>query len=379
MKTKRSLVLAITCAALPTLAAAQSSVTLYGRLDAGITYVSNAGGGSQYKFDDGVLYGNRWGLKGTEDLGGGLSSVFVLENGFSLGTGSFRQGGAEFGRQAYVGLKNQYGSITMGNQYDAVWDYLGLAGYNLGAFTSGYGLHQGDLDGYLGRRLQNSIKFSSADFNGFRGGAMYSFSNVAGNFHQGSSWSAGASYNHGAFSAGAAYTQLNNPSGVNGLDPYAQLGVTSLLGQTVAVRNPTTGVVTDSFANAPFNINKQAVTAIGASYVIDNLTLASTITNTQLNGFGNSDHLRVYEAGGQYYFTPTFFSILSYEYNKLESEHWNQMSAGVGYQISKRTLLYAGGDYVKATSQVNAVIGDSFAPSSNDHQSDVRVGMYTSF
>jgi outer membrane protein OmpU len=379
MKTKRSLVLAITCAALPTFAVAQSSVTLYGRLDAGITYVSNAGGASQYKFDDGVLYGNRWGLKGIEDLGGGLSTVFVLENGFSLGTGNFRQGGAEFGRQAYVGLKNQYGSITMGNQYDFVWDYLGLPGYNLGAFTSGYGLHEGDLDGYLGRRLQNSIKFSSADFNGFRGGALYSFSNVAGNFHQGSSWSAGASYNHGDFSAGAAYTRLNNPSGVNGLDPYAQLGVTSLLGQTVAVRNPTTGVVTDSFANAPFNVDKQTVAAIGASYVIDKLTVASTITNTQLNGYGNSDHLRVYEVGGQYNFTPTFFTILSYEYNKLESEHWNQVSAGFGYQISKRTLLYAGGDYVKASSQVNAVIGNSFAPSSNDHQADIRAGMYTTF
>ena len=66
---------------------AQSSVTLYGILDAGITYVNNTGGAHAVKFDDGISYGNRIGFKGVEDLGGGLQAVFVLESGFHLGNG----------------------------------------------------------------------------------------------------------------------------------------------------------------------------------------------------------------------------------------------------------------------------------------------------
>ena len=104
-------------------AMAQSSVTLYGIIDTGITYVSNEGGSHNVKEDDGIYYGNRWGLKGNEDLGQGLSAVFNLENGFSLGTGKLGQYGAEFGRQAYVGLQSkQYGSVTLGHQYDAGTD-----------------------------------------------------------------------------------------------------------------------------------------------------------------------------------------------------------------------------------------------------------------
>src|SRR5471030_1924233 len=67
----------------PAVVRAQSSVTLYGILDAGITYVNNTGGSHVVKFDDGISYGNRFGLKGTEDLGGGLKAIFVLENGFT--------------------------------------------------------------------------------------------------------------------------------------------------------------------------------------------------------------------------------------------------------------------------------------------------------
>ncbi|MFP3617304.1 porin, partial [Paraburkholderia sp. SIMBA_050] len=77
---------------------------------AGISYVnhstksSTAAGSKLFKFDDGIAQGSRWGLRGTEDLGGGLKAIFVLENGFSVGTGAAGQGGAMFGRQAYVGL-----------------------------------------------------------------------------------------------------------------------------------------------------------------------------------------------------------------------------------------------------------------------------------
>src|SRR4029078_6532063 len=79
-------------------AQAQSSVTLYGVVDAGLGYVSNANqnGDSRWGMINGNLSGDRWGWKGTEDLGGGLKAIFQLENGFDVGTGQLNQGGREF-------------------------------------------------------------------------------------------------------------------------------------------------------------------------------------------------------------------------------------------------------------------------------------------
>ena len=161
----------------PAVVHAQSSVTLYGILDAGITYVNNTGGSHVVKFDDGVSYGNRFGFKGVEDLGGGLKAVFVLESGFHLGNGTLAQGGAEFGRQAYVGLQNQWGTISAGNQLDMTNEFM--EGYNISSFGSGYAIHQGDFDRMNGDRLPNSIKYMSPDISGLTFGGMFSFGNSA--------------------------------------------------------------------------------------------------------------------------------------------------------------------------------------------------------
>jgi len=111
---------------LPIAAHAQSSVTLYGLVDDGLNINTNAGGKHLYNVSSGVIQASRWGMRGTEDLGGGLKTVFLLENGFDENTGKLGQGGLEFGRQAYVGLSSDYGSVTLGRQYDSVVDNLGL-------------------------------------------------------------------------------------------------------------------------------------------------------------------------------------------------------------------------------------------------------------
>ena len=80
-------------------ASAQSSVTLYGVLDEGINYTNNVGGHSQVAMASGFPHGSRWGLKGNEDLGGGATAIFQLENGFDVDNGRAFQGGALFGRQ----------------------------------------------------------------------------------------------------------------------------------------------------------------------------------------------------------------------------------------------------------------------------------------
>lgn len=107
-----------------TTAHAQSSVTLYGIIiiDAGISYVNNSASvptnasNHLFKYDDGVAQGSRWGLKGAEDLGGGLKAIFTLENGFNSGMGALGQGGAEFGRQYSFSTDYLGGAYSIGGQ-----------------------------------------------------------------------------------------------------------------------------------------------------------------------------------------------------------------------------------------------------------------------
>ena len=356
---------------------AQSSVTLYGIIDAGITYVNNTGGAHVVKFDDGVAYGNRWGIKGSEDLGGGLAAVFGLENGFHLGTGKFAFGGAEFGRQAFVGLKNQWGTLSFGNQLDMTNEMV--SGYNISAWANGYAIHQGDFDRMNGDRLPNSVKFISQEVSGFKFGGMYSFGGVAGDFHQNSAYSLGAHYANGSFTMGAAYTQLNNPAGIYAFDPYAMIGTSTFLGRPTISVNPGTGAVTDLYSNTSFAVDKQGTFGIGTSYVIGNVTLNGNYTYTTIKAYGDSSHMQVGEGGAIWQVTPAFSAIGGYQYTSFEGHHWNQGTLGLHYLLSKRTDVYVAGDYLKASSGVNAVIGYSFTPSTTSTQSDVRIGMRHSF
>lgn len=368
---------AFALASIPAPSQAQSSVTLYGIIDAGITYVTNTGGSHVVKFDDGVSYGNRWGIKGTEDLGGGLSAVFVLESGFHVGNGQLGFGGAEFGRQAYVGLKNSWGTVSFGNQLDMTEEMV--YSYNISGWASGYAIHQGDFDRFNGDRLPNSVKFLSNEFAGFMFGGMYSFGNTAGNFHQDSAWSVGAHYANGSFTVGTAYTQLNNPHGIYAFDPYAMIGTSTFLGQPTITKDPATGAITDLYSTNPFPVDKQATFGIGSSYAIGTVTLMGNFSYTTIKGLGQSSHMKVAEGGADWQVTPAFSAIGGYQYTNFEGHHWNQLSAGLHYLLSKRTDVYISGDYLKASSGVNAVIGYSFTPSTTTTQADVRIGMRHSF
>jgi len=78
---------------------AQNAMTLYGIIDAGITFTNNAGGHQFWQVQSGVAQGSRWGIKGAEDLGQGVRAIFQLESGFNVDTGKLGQGGLIFGRQ----------------------------------------------------------------------------------------------------------------------------------------------------------------------------------------------------------------------------------------------------------------------------------------
>lgn len=94
--------------------AVPSSVTLYGIVDAAVE-VSNSGKGTLARLVSGGLQGSRWGLRGSEDMGGGLKAVFKLESGFNIDDGTSGQGGRLFGREASVGLSSpMLGTVTLG-------------------------------------------------------------------------------------------------------------------------------------------------------------------------------------------------------------------------------------------------------------------------
>ncbi|MBJ9654376.1 porin [Burkholderia multivorans] len=84
---------------------AQSSVTLYGLLDVGLSYVSNEVGGHAFKAEDSIWTPSLWGIRGVEDLGGGYKTLFDLSSQFAVNSGAGIPGpGADFNRQAFVGL-----------------------------------------------------------------------------------------------------------------------------------------------------------------------------------------------------------------------------------------------------------------------------------
>jgi len=168
---------------------AQSSVTLFGMLDVGVSYVSNEGGGHALEASDSIYTPSLIGLRGSEDLGGGYKAVFEVMSQFSPDTGAGIPGpGADFSREAYVGLgRNDLGTLTFGQQYNLMADFLFFppgqfdASFLYGGF---YNMRQGpfaalgipdnptgasDLD-QMGQtsRVSNSVKFTSATFDGLR-------------------------------------------------------------------------------------------------------------------------------------------------------------------------------------------------------------------
>lgn len=111
---RQTLVMGACMAVMASTASAQSSVVIYGLMDAGIDY-NKTGSVHQWRQLSGGLAGSRIGFRGTEDLGDGLAANFVLEMGPNLDDGTLGQGGRIFGREASVGLSSKtLGAISLG-------------------------------------------------------------------------------------------------------------------------------------------------------------------------------------------------------------------------------------------------------------------------
>jgi predicted porin len=163
-------------------AVSAQSVTLYGKIDTSLVFTDKAGV-STTSLDAGTMSGNRWGMKGTEDLGGGLNAVFQLEGGFTSDSAQVGQSTAGtnpriFGRQAYVGVSGAFGTLTVGRQYTPADQTMGLdaagaAGVNGGgAMYSTFCSNFAQIDSKCAGRQDNSINYSLPAMGGVVGNVM---------------------------------------------------------------------------------------------------------------------------------------------------------------------------------------------------------------
>ncbi|GAB3548180.1 porin [Noviherbaspirillum agri] len=149
--------------------------------------------------------GSRLGFKGTEDLGGGLSALFVLESGFQVDSGAMRGDGGLFSRQAYVGLQGGFGTVKLGHQYTPM--HLALDAIDpFGTGMAGNIAYQFNNNG---TRMSNTINYSYSAA-GFTGQAAYGLGEVAGNTGASRQLALALSYANGPLNAQFAYHDAND-------------------------------------------------------------------------------------------------------------------------------------------------------------------------
>lgn len=161
---------------------APNNITLYGVVDIAFLRTSVEETGQQTKTTTGLnagnQSGNRWGLRGSEDLGGGLKANFRLESGFNIVNGNSGQGGRLFGRHAWVGLSGGFGEVRLGRQTlfssaevtgiaDPFDNGFGIAGFQLLSSAAGT------------QRNDNTVTYRTPAMNGLQGAVYYTFGGKA--------------------------------------------------------------------------------------------------------------------------------------------------------------------------------------------------------
>ncbi|SMG60742.1 porin [Paraburkholderia susongensis] len=377
---KKSLIVVAAAASFASVAHAQSSVTLYGLLDAGLTYTSNVAGNSKWAAGSGGINQSMFGLRGSEDLGGGLKAIFTLESGFNINNGGLGNNGGIFNRQAFVGLSSaQFGTVTLGRQYDAAQDYLAplTATGSWGGTYFAHPFNNDNLNTNGGLSVNNSIKYSSANYAGFTFGGTYGFSNQAGAFANNRQYSLGAAYQWQGLHLGAAYAQQNNPAANTS---GASDGV---LANTAGVYPATSQFRQRQFgAAASYGFGPAVVGVAWTQSRIDNLVGAEV---GQRQGHTNN-----YEINGKYNLTPalglgiayTFTDARGYGINADGNDmktRYHQIGAQADYSLSKRTDVYAQVVYQHAMGDggvASIYSGDNTVPtSSSKNQTAATVGL----
>lgn len=339
---------------------AQSSVTLYGSLDAGVAYVNNAGGGAKWQMIQGNTQPDRWGFKGREDLGDGLAAIFQLEDGFSTATGAFSTAGTLWNRAAYVGLSsNRYGTLTLGRQTPLNFDWLGPLSTAYLAM-SWYAFHPGNIDGLAATGnvpYNNAVKYVTPTYAGFTAAAEMALGGTT-NFSTGKSLSFSLNYTNGPLKASAVYSDQHDQSVL-----ISETGIATFQGQNTAA-----GYTADKVTNM----------GAGASYAFGNLLVHALYTRTQLQSNGYSDTFQSYDAGANYHLTNANTIAGGAATSSLSGRRWTQFELGDIYALSKSTQLYANVLYEHANGGAQAAFFTA-GVSSTPNQVILLTGIHHSF
>lgn len=189
---------------------AQSNLTIYGIADACLAK-SNGISGAKYQINSGCSLGSRLGFKGNEDLGGGLTAGFILENGFNIDSGLIGQGGRFFGRKSIVTLKGAAGEVQLGRDYTPSFYLISpIDPFSLGMGTVSSMVSTAARGTDSGRN-DNSFNYISPEFNGVTTKAQYSLGESSTASTRGSDAKGiMVSYKSGTLLLGAAYNNQAN-------------------------------------------------------------------------------------------------------------------------------------------------------------------------
>jgi GBP family porin len=350
---------------------AHASVTLYGLIDAGITYTNNQKGSSNFQTASSIMQGDAWGLRITEDLGGGLSTIAVLESGFVLFDGTSMQGGREFGRQAYVGLTNPWGTLTFGRQYDLVADFV--IPVSSVPYLGVYSGHLADNDNLQHTfRENNAVKYTSPNYRGFSFGTVYAFGNQPGEFANNRAWNVGAGYKNGPFSIAAAYERLSGPAG----NTTGAVGASGTSGSDYPSLPALfeTGTVTG-----------QQIAVASGNYQIGKFTAGASYSHVRFDVTTSPINVDNFEIFGTFAATPSLFLTTALAQTNVKivdtgtKPKYRQLSAAIDYFLSKRTDVYTLASFQHALGDAQVANLYSLPASSTKNQVAVRIGLRHKF
>lgn len=301
-------------AAAPTASTSGTQVSLYGVVDANVQVLRGAS--TLTRVQSGGLNGSRLGLRGSEDLGGGLRAFFTLESGINVDDGTTGQG-AFWGRQAFVGLATPYGQVSLGRQYGSLYtlsdQFSAFSNNGIAASTAvigGFGGYEpvrgGDASGALNggpARVNNSVKLETLNYGGFTAGALVGLGEAAGGTKQTRSADIYGRYTGYGFDGMLSYVD----------DKKAATGL--------AVRT---------------------ISAAGAYDIANGYRVLAGVIKSDDRSVANADGTG-YWVGGDYRVGANTFKAQYVESKLQGSGDGKTQALGVGYQydLSKRTALYS--------------------------------------
>lgn len=325
MKMRQTVATIVLCTALPVIAQTTDSITLYGLIDTaarsqtGLTGAYARSDGNTAVVASGVGLTSRWGIRGVEDMGGGLRATFNLESGINVDTGASANAATYFDRASVVGIAGSWGNVTLGRQNTLISDSAGvvdpiglrfaslnpniqnvsLTGHQLGVEYGTTG------SSAASNRVNNAMKYA-LPVGPLVARAMYSFGEVTGSASRQRSSGFGLDYITPELSVTTAYTRFKD-------------------------------------------VNDRALTAsnVGVTWLVQpSLRLMANIGNNRGATTATTESINRVAVGGANYAITPFIDLLAgyYKLNRertaLPNDGFSRVLAFLEYKLSRRSKIY---------------------------------------